>query len=110
MTMTGVMRWMSSAVMVTATICAATARAETVVEFIVRDLDGGPAANTVVSLTPAGRISHGHETPETKVTTDADGRAQYAPNVLTSRLRVTVPGVGFAVTDAFDPEILGKTV
>jgi hypothetical protein len=89
----------------------ASAQSEIVVEFDVRGPDGQPIADTAVEVIPAER----HPFPSAKgaakqATTDADGRARVVLTEAANRLRVSVPGAGFAVTDGYDPTTRGTII
>jgi hypothetical protein len=89
---------------------AAAARAETIVEFAVRRPDGRAAANVAVEVALIDRIRFptAQNNKPTTITTDAEGTARYPLVGPATRLRVTLPGEGCAVTDLFNAVPGGK--
>src|SRR5688572_19138339 len=90
--------------MILAFCSAAAARAETVVEFAVCRPDGRAAANVPIEVAPIDRIRFpdARNNKPTTITTDAEGTVRFPLVGAAARLRVTLPGVGYAVTDLFD--------
>ena len=98
--------------LVLASCSGAAAPAETVVEFAVRRPDGRAAANVPVEVAPVDRLRFpdARNNKPTTITTDAEATARFELVVPADRLRVTLPGVGFAVTEVFTTAPAGKTV